>query len=100
VFGRGRAGLFPSLGVIWQDADFVDYYAGVRPQEARSGRPAFEGSSVLNLGAGLRGYFKMTDRVRVVGLVRAERLDSDYEKSPIIDSRWGYFGLLALAYAF
>lgn len=100
VFGRGKGGLFPSIGAIWQDADFIDYYAGVRPEEARLGRPAFEGSSALNIGAGLRGFFKVADRARIVGLVRAERLASEYEESPIIDSRWGYFGLVALAYEF
>jgi outer membrane protein len=97
VFGRGKGGLFPGVGVVWQDADFIDYYAGVNPAEARSGRPAFQGRSALNIGAGLRGFFKVADRVRIVGLVRAERLASEYEESPIIDSRWGYFGLVALA---
>ncbi len=99
-FGRGKAGLFPSLSVVWQDADFIDYYAGVKSEEARPGRPAFEGRSALNLGAGLRGFFKVTDKARIVGLVRAERLASEYESSPIIDSRWGYFGLVALTYEF
>ena len=100
VFGRGKGGLFPGVGVVWQDADFIDYYAGVRPEEARPGRPAFEGRSAFNLGAGLRGFFKVADRARIVGLVRAERLASEYEESSIIDSRWGYFGLIALAYEF
>ncbi len=99
-FGRGKGGLFPGVGVIWQDADFIDYYAGVEPEEARPGRPAFESSSALNLGAGLLGFFKVTDRTRFVGLARVERLSSEYEESPIIDSRWGYFGLVALAYEF
>jgi outer membrane protein len=100
VFGRGDGGLFPSIGVVWQDADFIDYYAGVKPEEARPGRPAFEGSSALNLGAGLRGFLKVTARARLVALVRAERLAGEYEESPIIDSRWGYFGLVAIAYEF
>ncbi|MCP4204192.1 MAG: MipA/OmpV family protein [bacterium] len=99
-FGRGKGGLFPGVGVIWQDADFIDYYAGVEPEEARPGRPAFESSSALNLGAGLLGFFKVTDRIRFVGLARVERLSSEYEESPIIDSRWGYFGLVALTYEF
>ena len=100
LFGRGKGGLFPSVGVIWQDADFIDYYAGVEPAEARPGRPAFEGSSALNIGAGLRAFFRMNERARIVGLVRAERLASEYEESPIIDSRWGYFGLVGVAYEF
>jgi outer membrane protein len=100
VFGRGKGGLFPSVGLVWQNADFIDYYAGVRPEEARPGRPAFEGSSALNFGAGLRGFFKVADRARFVGLLRVERLASTFEESPIVDSRWGYFGLVALTYEF
>ena len=100
VFDRGRAGLFPGVGLIWQDADFVDYYAGVRPQETRPGRPAFEGGSALNVGAGLRGFLKVADRARLVGLVRVERLAGEYDESPLIDSRWGYFGLVGLAWEF
>ena len=100
VFGRGKVGLFPGIGASWQDADFVDYYAGVRPQEARPGRPAFEGGSVVNLGAGLRGFVKVADRTRMVGLVRVERLAGDYAESPIIASRWGYFGLVGIAWEF
>lgn len=98
VYGRGRAGLFPSLGLVWQNADFVDYYAGVRPAEARPGRPAYEGRSAVNLGAGLRGFWRLTERARLIGLVRAERLAGEYVDSPIIDSRWGTFGLVAIAY--
>ena len=49
---------------------------------------------------GLRGFFKVGDRIRLLGLVRAEWLANEFEKSPIIDSRWGYFGLVALAYEF
>lgn len=100
VFGRGKAILSPSVGLVWQDADFVDYYAGVEPDEARPGRPAFEGGSALNLGVGLRGFFKVTDRAGVIGLAQAERLGSQFEDSPIIDSGWGYFGLVAVVYEF
>jgi outer membrane protein len=100
VFGRGAAGLFPAVGVAWQDANFVDYYAGVRAEEERPGRPAFEAGGALNPGVRLAGFAKVTDRVRLVGLLRVERLGGGYERSPIIESRWSYFGLLGLAYDF
>ena len=100
IFGRGRAGLFPAVGIVWQDADFVDYYAGVEPGEARPGRPAFEGGSAVNLTVGVRGFVTLTERVRLIGLLQTERLANEFEDSPIIDSRWGYFGLVAVAYSF
>ena len=33
VFGRGKGGLVPGIGLIWQDSDFIDYHAGVRPED-------------------------------------------------------------------
>ncbi len=100
IFDRGRAGLFPSVGVVWQDSSFVDYYAGVRPSEARPGRPAFSGESALNVGVGLRGFVQVTDRVRFLGLLRLERLANGFADSPIVDSDSAYFALVALAYEF
>lgn len=100
IFGRGKAGLFPSVGVVWQDADFVDYYAGVRPEEALPERPAFEGSAALNYGAGVRGFASMSSRSQLVWLVRAQRLANEYENSPIIADRWTYFGLLGVTFRF
>jgi outer membrane protein len=98
IFGRGAFGLFPGIGVVWQSSEFVDYYAGVRPQEALPGRPAFEGSSALNFGAGLQSFARLTERARLVGLARVQQLAGGYEDSPIIADRWTYFGLLGVAY--
>lgn len=100
VYGRGRAGIFPSVGVVWQSGDFIDYYAGVEASEARPGRPAFEAGSGINLSAGLRSFYSLDDRYRVIALLQAERLAGEFEDSPIVDSSWGYFGLVGLTYRF
>jgi outer membrane protein len=100
IIGRGTAGIFPSIGLVWQDADFVDYYAGVRPEEALPSRPRFEGSSAINFGAGIRTFYRLTDRASWIVLVRAERLADQFSDSPIIDDRWGYFGLTGVTYRF
>ena len=47
TFARYRWGLTPSIGVIWQSSDFVDYYVGVTPEEARPGRPPFQGECTV-----------------------------------------------------
>ena len=67
---------------------------------ARLDRPAFEGESALNLGAGIRGFVQVADRARLVVLLRGERLANQFEESPIIESRWGYFGLVSVVYGF
>ena len=38
----------PSLGVTFQDENYVDYYYGVRPEEATNFRAFYEGDSAIN----------------------------------------------------
>lgn len=38
----------PSVGVNYQDSNYVDYYYGVRPEEATAFRNAYNGDSALN----------------------------------------------------
>jgi len=100
TFGRKRWGLTPSIGVIWQSSDFVDYYVGVSPEEARPGRPPFQGESAVNLRASAFAYFALTMRVVFVGMVQVQRLDGEISSSPIVDKPRGYFGLFGVNYRF
>lgn len=38
----------PSLGVTFQDSNYVDYYYGVRPEEVTAFRTLYEGDSAVN----------------------------------------------------
>jgi outer membrane protein len=38
----------PSVGVTYQDSNYVDYYYGVRPEETTTFRGAYNGDSALN----------------------------------------------------
>jgi outer membrane protein len=100
IFGRGKVGVFPSVGVVWQSSDFVDYYAGVRPEEALPWRRSFRGDSAVNLGAGFRSFYSLTESVTWIVLIRAERLADEFSESPIIDERLGYFGLTGVTFQF
>ncbi len=54
---HGRAvGIMPSIGVVWQSSNFVNYYYGVTPEEALPGRPPFSGHSAVNFRSSLLGY--------------------------------------------
>ena len=46
-YGRA-AGVMPSIGVVWQSSNFINYYYGVTPEEALPGRPLFNGHSAIN----------------------------------------------------
>lgn len=100
MFSRYRWGLTPSVGVVWQSSDIVDYYFGVTPEEARPGRPPFQGQSAINFRASVFAFYRLTKRVNLVGLLRVQRLDNEISSSPIVDKPRGYFGLIGVNYGF
>jgi len=73
---------------------------GVTPEEARPGRPPFVGHSAVNFRAGLFAFFNINMRIRLTGLIRAQRLDNEIFDSPIVDENRGFFGLVGLTYRF
>ncbi len=100
TFDRTRWGLTPSIGAVWQSSDFVDYYVGVTPEEARPGRPPFQGESAVNFRASIFAFYYLTMRVNFVALLRVQRLDDEISLSPIVDKPRGYFGLFGVNYRF
>mgnify|MGYP001826427295 FL=1 len=100
TFNRYRWGISPSIGVVWQSSKFVNYYYGVTPEEATPDRPPFEGHSVINFRSSLLGFFFINMRIRLVGLIRIQRLDNEIYDSPIVDQKRGIFGLLGITYRF
>ncbi|HEX6865547.1 MAG TPA: MipA/OmpV family protein [Thermoanaerobaculia bacterium] len=96
----GPARIEPRVGVLWQSSDFVDYYYGVRPEEARPGRPAFQGEPTVNLGAGVVLFTPVARRLVLQSFVRVERLGDEIEESPIVDRKTAVTGFAALSYSF
>lgn len=88
--------LTPRLAAVWQDKEYVDYYFGVRSDEARFDRPTYQGKSGINTEFGVRTSY-MVDRHHSVFLdLEAVRLASEIEDSPLVDDstensvRFGY----------
>jgi outer membrane protein len=100
MFNRAQWGIMPSVGVVWQSSNMVNYYAGVTPEEARPERPVFIGHSAVNFRSSLFGFFYFTPRIRITGLIRVQRLDDEISQSPIIDESRGFFALVGLTYRF
>jgi outer membrane protein len=100
TFHRYRWGITPSIGLVWQSSSYVDYYYGVRPEEARPARPAFQGHSVVNLRSSVFGFLRLNARTQLVGLIRVQRLDNEIYESPIVDRRRGFFALAGVTYRF
>jgi outer membrane protein len=87
--------LTPSIGAAWQDSKRVDYYYGVRPQEALPFRPAYAGRDTIDLDAGVGGAYLLPDSWSLLGGVFATRFGDGIVDSPIVARRYAalvYFG--------
>ena len=99
-FGTGKMNLLPAVVMVYQRADQVDYYYGVRPDEARPGRPAFQGEAVFNPRASVLFVYRFTQRWGLTTLVSVDFFDDEITSSPIVDQSSELFGLVGLAYSF
>lgn len=84
-FAYGRFRLTPRVSAQWVSDKYVDYYYGVRAAEVRVDRPYYEGESTVNVEAGLRVDYRLTQNQGLYLDVSATRLGSGIKDSPIVD---------------
>ena len=94
-----RLRIAPEAGLAWRSAELVEHYYGVRPEEARPFRPAYEGDSTIDGVLGVQGSYRLTGRLSLFGFVRADLLGGDVEDSPIVDDDTELTGILALSWS-
>lgn len=94
----GPVRLEPRAGAAWQSSDLVDYYYGVRPGEARPGRPAYRPGSTVNGTVGLFAFAPLADRVSLQSFLRFEKLGGEIEDSPIVDDATALTALVGISY--
>lgn len=86
-FRFGRFMITPRVAAVWRDAKYVDYYYGVRPEEATAFRPAYEGRATTNAEVGLRTFYGFSLRDGAFLDVSATALGSSIKDSPLVDRR-------------
>ena len=99
-FQIGKMGLYPSLIVVYQSSDFMNYYYGVKQNEVTISRNEYTPNDGLQLG--LQTYIKypITDKLSTLINLRADRLPQNAIDSPIVTENYYYSGLLSLIYTF
>lgn len=80
-----RIMLTPRLAAIWQDKKYVDYYFGVRENQARIDRAAYDGKSGINTEFGVRGNYMFDDHHSVFLDLKATSLADEIKDSPLVD---------------
>ncbi|MCV4276064.1 MipA/OmpV family protein [Pseudomonas capsici] len=75
----------PRLVANWYDEQYVDYYFGVRSDEARTWRAAYEGKSGVNTEIGVRSVYKLDHHNSMFVDLEVSNLSSEIEDSPLVD---------------
>lgn len=84
-FETGGWTITPRAGVELFNAKYANYYFGVRPGEARVGRPAYDAGRALNLDIGVDFHRDLTVRHSVFGSLKYRRYDSAISDSPLME---------------
>jgi MipA family protein len=84
AFDVNNLKITPSVGISWQSDNLVDYYYGVRNDEARAGRPAYDPGSAVNWLWGFDANYKLNDSWTLMTGFTYYWLGSDIRHSPIV----------------
>lgn len=96
----GNLVLVFGAGPRWISGNRVDYFYGVREEEARLSRPAYVGKPTWNLDLNVTAVFTLGTRWSFLALVNRERLGSGITGSPIVARESAFTVLAALTRSF
>jgi outer membrane protein len=78
--------LTPKAGIKWQSEDLTDYYYGVRPNEARVGRPEYAPDAGLEYMIGITIGLPLGEKWAMFGDIQCSFLGDEAKDSPIVDN--------------
>jgi MipA family protein len=84
-FAVGDLGITPKFAATWLDKKYVQYYFGVEPGEAASGRPAYQARSATNTELGLRLDYRLAPQHTLLADLGVTSLASTIKNSPIVN---------------
>ena len=93
-----RGYLVPSVELVHQNSDYVDYYYSVTSAEATPTRPAYSPEEASNLAVKARWGYALSDQWLLSGVVGLEYLDSAITDSPIVERDEIWSARIGLAY--
>jgi len=74
-----------TAGMEWRSTRLVEYYYGVRPDEAFPGRPTYQGGSTINPFLRLSVSHDLTPNWRLMAVAEQEQLGAGIRNSPVIN---------------
>lgn len=99
-FAAGAVSLIPSAGATLRNGPVNRYYYGVRPEEARAGRPAYAPGASASPRLGLTVLWKTGESWAATLAARTTLLDGAIQASPIVSRSTLSNVFLALIHTF
>ena len=96
----GNWNINPVLGVEWLSDELVNHYTGVSANEVTASRAVFSGKETVNVFAGIRARYEITDKWDVNVATGAVKLGSEITDSPIVEDDVVYQASLGFNYNF
>lgn len=90
----------PSVGFALLSRNLADYYYGVREDEARPGRPAYNPGASVNWFVGLDANYQLNDDWTLLTSITYYWLDSDICNSPIVNKDYAISIIAGAMYRF
>ncbi|MDR5777863.1 MipA/OmpV family protein [Caballeronia sp. LZ065] len=100
AFAFGPFAVVPRIAAQWTSSNYVDYYFGVRPEEATAYRPAYRGTSAINEEVGMAFAWNLTRSQRVSLDLNVRYFGSSVADSPIVGRRFVPSATVAYLYQF
>jgi len=87
-------------GPTWYSQRRADYYYGVRDEETRPGRPAYQPGATFNFDLNVTVRWTPSERWSLFVLINREALGSGIESSPIVGRKSAVAAVTSLTYSF
>jgi outer membrane protein len=100
AFDVNNLRISPSVGFALLSSNLADYYYGVRPDETRPGRPAYDPGAAVNWFVGLDTNYRLNGDWTLLASITYYWLDSDIRHSPIVDDGYAISILAGAMYRF
>lgn len=84
-FSLGDFAVTPRLTATWLDGKYVNYYYGVKAEEARVDRAAYTPGSTINSELALRLDYRLTPQQLLFADLGVTSLGSAIKRSPLVD---------------
>ncbi|WP_017932142.1 MipA/OmpV family protein [Robiginitomaculum antarcticum] len=100
--GNDRLRIFPSVNMYWSSQDRNNNFYGISQQQsAQSGLTGITfDSGISSYGANVAGFFTLTEKVELVGVLSYAKLAGDLKDSPFAVKDDGVTAAIALAYKY